>query len=418
MKRISQFAFILLLSFPFFLEAAANPCLHGKSASKYKCDGVTLQSRVALKRFPGNPLSASNLWGYSDPDDNREYAIIGLRNDTGVVDVTDPIRPKVVGHIPGVVSLWREVKVYSVRNKATGKWDAYAYISTEGFDGGIQIIDLSELPNRISLAGTIRDVSTSHTLFISNLDYGTGQKLPGKKPRLYVNGSNRAGLVVFSLAHPTNPKRIGEYNQTYVHDCYAETFINDDRCGPGRNSCQILFAWTGGDFRILDVSRPKSIQVLGTLVYPQLGYAHSGWVTEDKQSLFNFDELDEMQTDNKTRILTLDISNFHNPLVSGTFTGKFKSIEHNGIVIGNKLYLSHYTRGFVVMDITDPQNIRERAFFDTFPNDDHAEENAVHAAHDEGKISFHGAWGVYPFLPSGNILISDIERGLFVLKEQ
>ena len=419
MKRIFSIAIILYLLLPLLLEAAAKPCVSGHSASKYHCKQVILQARVSLNRFPGKPASASSLWGYADPDDNREYAIIGLRNGTGVVDVTNPTSPKVVGHIRGVQSLWREVKVYSVFNNTTNKWDAYAYVSTEGRNGGLQIIDLSELPKKVSLAAKDTDISTSHTLFISNLDYATGQKLPRKQPRLYVNGSDR-GMVIFSLADPKNPQVLGRYTDTYVHDSYGETFAGAraSRCAPGHKPCQILFAWTGQDFRILDVTSPKSIQVLGTLVYPGVGYAHSGWISQDKQYVFNFDEFDEIESDANTRILTIDISSFQNPSVAGTFQGKEKSIEHNGIVIGDKLYLAHYTRGLVIMDVSDPENIRETAFFDSYPEDD-VEEQAHASSHPGhgGEAAFRGAWGIYPFLPSGNILISDLQRGLFILKE-
>jgi choice-of-anchor B domain-containing protein len=421
MKRIFPVALILCLSLPILLEAAAKPCVNGHSASKYHCKQVVLQARVPLSRFPGKPASASSLWGYADPDDNREYAILGLRNGTGIVEVTDPTKPRVVGHIRGVPSLWREVKVYSVLNDVTKKWDAYAYVATEGRNGGLQIIDLSELPNRVSLAAKDTDISTSHTLFISNLDYATGKKLQGKVPRLYVNGSDRAGLLVFSLTNPKNPQVIGQYNETYVHDSYGETFkgSRSSQCAPGNSPCQILFAWTGGDFRILDVTNPKSIQVLGTLAYPDLGYAHSGWISLNKKFVFNFDEFDEIQSDAETRILTINISNFRNPSVAGTYEGDQKSIEHNGIVIGNKLYLAHYTRGLVIMDVSDPKNIRETAFFDSHPEDDADEQAHVtsHPGHG-GEAAFRGAWGIYPFLPSGNILISDLQRGLFVLKEQ
>ena len=411
---------LLCLLVPGILEAAAAPCNNGHSANIYHCKQITLQARVGLNRFPGKPRSASSLWGYVDPDDNREYAIIGLQNGTGVVDVTNATRPTIVGHIPGVPSLWREVKVYSVRNKNTGKWDAYAYVSTEGFEGGLQIIDLSDLPNSVSLAATDTDISTSHTLFITNIDYATGKRLPGKKPRLYVNGSDR-GLVVFGLANPKNPKVLGEYTETYVHDSYGEKFTDarTSQCAPRHKPCEILFAWTGGDFRVLDVTNPRSIQVIGTLTYPDLGYAHSGWISQDKKFLFNFDELDELDSDEKTRILTINIEDFTNPTVAGTFQGPQKSIEHNGIVIGNKLYLAHYTRGLVIMDVSDPENIRETAFFDSYPRDDDERSAGpeFHPGH-EGEAAFHGAWGIYPFLPSGNILISDLERGLLILKEQ
>ncbi len=422
MKRIHCFVVLWFALLPLLLEASAVPCRKGHNGNKYHCQQITLQSRVGLNRFPGNPASASSLWGYADPDDKREYAIIGLRNGTGVVDVTNPIRPRIVGHIPGVESLWREVKVFSVFNQDTNKWDAYAYISTEGRNGGLQIIDLSALPESVSLAATDRDISTSHTLFISNLDYATGQTIPNRKPRLYVNGSDRAGLVVFSLSNPKNPRVIGRYDQTYVHDSFGETFTDSrtSQCAPGHHPCEILFAWTGGDFRVLDVTNPRSTKVLSSFAYPEIGYAHSGWISKDKQYLLNFDELDEIESDSVTRIYTLDISDFRNPSVAGSFRGPEKSIEHNGIVIGNKLYLAHYTRGLVIMDVTDPERIRESAFFDSHPEDDDEAENVQPASHPGhgGESAFRGAWGVYPFLPSGNILISDLSRGLFVLKEQ
>jgi hypothetical protein len=86
---------------------------------------------VPLSSFNGNPASAANLWGYVDLDDNREYAIIGLRNGTGIVEVTDPANPVVVATIAGVTSQWREVKVYQFWNAAANHWDAYAYVTTE-----------------------------------------------------------------------------------------------------------------------------------------------------------------------------------------------------------------------------------------------------------------------------------------------
>jgi hypothetical protein len=68
--------------------------------------------------------------------------------------------------------------------------------------------------------------------------------------------------------------------------------------------------------------------------------------------------------------------------------------------------MSAYRRGLSILDITNPATPSEIAFFDTFPSP---------AAN---LPQFNGAWGVYPFLPSGTILVSNIEDGLFVLREQ
>ncbi|HSE41406.1 MAG TPA: choice-of-anchor B family protein, partial [Acidobacteriota bacterium] len=311
-------------------------------------------------------------------------------------------------------------KVYSVFNNNTKKWDAYAYISTEARGGGLQVIDLSQLPGKVSLAFTDREISTSHTLFIANVDFATGVALPGLTPTLYVEGSNVAGLLAYSLKNPKNPKIIGRYTETYVHDIYAETFTGDraKQCASGHDPCELVFASTGGDLRTIDFTDKSRPIVLDRLVYPELGYAHSSWISENKKWLFNFDEFDEISFGFKTRILTINIQNFRNLKVASTFHGGEESIEHNGYVVGKKLYLSHYTRGLVIMDVTNPTKIREIAFFDTYPEDD-AEHHSPQPLHPgDGATTFNGAWGVYPFLPSGNILISDIERGLFILKEQ
>jgi choice-of-anchor B domain-containing protein len=223
------------------------------------------------------------------------------------------------------------------------------------------------------------------------------------------------------LKDPKNPKIVGRYTDTYVHDIYAETFTGDraKQCAAGHDPCELVFASTGGDLRTIDFTDKSNPVVLDRLVYPDIGYAHSTWISKNKNWLFNFDEFDEIQFGFHTRIRTINIQNFRNLKVASTFSGPLESIEHNGYVVGKKLYLSHYTRGLVIMDVTNPTKIREISFFDTYPEDDDEGHHRPQPQHPgDGETTFHGAWGVYPFLPSGNILISDIERGLFVLKEQ
>ncbi|HZJ23387.1 MAG TPA: choice-of-anchor B family protein, partial [Anaerolineales bacterium] len=203
------------------LELAASTC-SGGFAAEYPCQGIDFLSRVALSSFPGSPTSASNLWGYVDLDDNREYAVIGLRNGTGVVEVTDPVNPRIVGHIAGVNSQWRELKVYQFRNTSVtpNRWDAYAYVTTEGSGGGIQIINLSQLPNSISLAATWTGVSTSHTDQISNINFTTNVSNSAFPPILYISGANTGGLRFVSLANPTSLTEVGFWTGTYSHDTY------------------------------------------------------------------------------------------------------------------------------------------------------------------------------------------------------
>jgi choice-of-anchor B domain-containing protein len=345
--------------------------------------------------------------------------------------------------------------VYSFRNAATGKWDAYAYVTTEALQG-LQIINLSALPARVSLARTDHEITTSHTAFVANVDFATAVAKPGLTPVLYVEGAdnrlarpnpfprtdprpkrsgcgNRAcgkdipgancscgsgcscmsgastankGFHAFSLQNPRDPRIVGSYTDTYMHDVYVETFsgARASQCAPGHNPCEVVFGWTGQDFRIIDFTDKTSPRVLSTLIYPNLGYPHSGWISRNKQWLFGFDELDELNGGLQTRILSFKIDNFRNPQVRAQWTGPTSAIDHNGYVVDNKLYVSSYTRGLRIMDVQNPSKPREIGSFDTHPEND--------------STAFAGAWGAYPFLPSGNILVSDINRGLFIVKEQ
>ena len=389
------------------LELAVSSC-SGGFAGEYPCQGIDFMSRVPLSSFPGNPLSASNLWGYVDLDDNREYAIIGLRNGTGVVNVTDPANPVIVGHIPGVSSQWREVKVYQFWNASASRWDAYAYITTEGSGGGIQIIDLTQLPTSVSLANTWTGVSTSHTDHVSNIDYSTNaSNNPNFPPILYISGSNKGGLRFVSLANPTNLTEIGFWTGTYSHDTYAHVFTDSraNQCAPGHNPCEVVFSFAGTPgLKIIDVTDKSAPVTLSTLTYDQLGYTHSGWISSDGNYIFLHDELDEQNFGLNGTIRTIDISSLTAPTVSHRYTSSNLAIDHNGYTIGSKFYFSNYTRGIGVLDVTDPNAPVELAFFDTYPTTNSA--------------TFNGAWGVYPYLPSGNILISDIQRGLIVVREQ
>jgi hypothetical protein len=112
----SFFFLAIFFAFQLNLEAGgAQPCASGKSGD-FACKSIMLQNNIPLAGFRTFPASASNLWGYVDPDDQHEYAIIGLSNGTAVVDVTNAIKPRVVGVVSAKPSLWREVKVYSVFN--------------------------------------------------------------------------------------------------------------------------------------------------------------------------------------------------------------------------------------------------------------------------------------------------------------
>lgn len=397
--------------------AQAQPsaaCASGQAAG-FPCWNIDYLSQIPLTGFSTQPLSAANLWGFVDLDDNREYVIVGLRNGTAVIDVTDPANPREVGTVAGVSNAWREVKVYQLFDAALGRHRAYAYITTEGSGAGLQILDLSGLPNTVTLAYTLIDLSTSHTLYISNVDYASGMALPGAKAYLYVAGANLLGgrYRIYDLTDPVHPVLVTTSPGApgaptpYMHDS-TSVLLTDNRttqCAAAHNPCEVLIDFNVESVDLWDVTDKATPAFLGTATYPNARYIHSGWPTADQQYVIVHDELDELRIPGlQTSIYTLDIADLHTPTFVTSYTGATTTTDHNGYTVGNRYYLAHYRRGLVIFDLTNPRSLSEVGYFDTFLLP------ATNAAGTDGM------WGVFPFLPSGTLAVSDIANGLFLLK--
>ena len=118
------------------------------------------------------------------------------------------------------------------------------------------------------------------------------------------------------------------------------------------------------------------------------------------------DEYDERNFGGNTRTIIFDFSDLDNPKQHFTYNGPTQAIDHNGYVKGNTFYLANYTAGVRFIDITniESKSISEIGYFDTYPENNGA--------------NFNGVWSVYPYFNSGKIVVSDINRGLFVIKKQ
>jgi choice-of-anchor B domain-containing protein len=389
---------------------AAAECING-SADGYPCKGLDLLARIPLSAFSSNPSGANDIWGFVDKNDNREYAIIGLRNGTAVVDVTDPLNPVEVGTIPGLQTIWRDIKVYQFFDSAANRWKAYAYVTADAVNQGLQIIDLTGLPGTISLAATVNAFASAHNIYMANIDYATGVPLPGQKAYAYILGSNlqNGAFRIFDLTNPTAPTLVTTppAGTGYVHDA-TSMLITDNRasqCQPGHNPCELLIDYNETTVDFWDVTDKAAPSKLSSITYPNAEYTHSGWWSKDKRYVFVQDELDEQRHGFNTRVIALDLADLTNPIVAGSWSGPTQAIDHNGFTLGDEYYMSNYRRGLTVLDIANPPGPSEKYFFDTFLLP--AENDAV----------FNGAWGTYPYLPSGTILVSDIEGGLFLLKK-
>ena len=391
------------------------PC-DGVAAGVFACTRVDLLSHVALGDFALQPAAANDVWGFLDLNTEREYALVGLVNGVSVVDVTDPADPYEVGHVAGSPSDWRDLKVLQVYDEAAGRWRSHAYASTEATDS-IAVIDLTGLPNEVALAGKRTDNTTSHNIYISNVEYATNTPVSGwPAPLLQVLGSNRrfGAFRSYSLGDPGEPQLAGQSPagspERYTHDA-TSMLVEDGRaagCADAAGPCEILFDFSETSIDLWDLSDQANPRLLSSARYdpptPEAQYVHSGWWSEDRRYLFVQDEFDEYFGGLNTTLRVFDLADLSAPVLATVWTGPTEAIDHNGYVRGNRYYMSNYTRGFTVLDITEPEAPREVGHFDTHPQSDAS--------------SFDGAWGVYPFLPSGAVLVSDFGGGLYVLADR
>ena len=386
---------------------AASDCVGGQ-ADGFACNRVDLVSHIALGDLSSSPTRAADIWGFIDLNTGREYALMGLRNGTTVIDVTETDAEFEVGTVSGANTTWRDIKVYQFFDTAAGRWQAFGYVTTDSASDRLTVIDLRGLPNSIALSGRETADSSAHNVTIGNANYATGTALsPTSPPTLYVGGSNldQGAFRAFELSNPQTPGlNARSVFGGYMHDGVAFT-LDDARaaasCG-GLASCEILVDFNEGEFAISRLNG-GSATLLSSQSYSQASYVHSGWLSEDQQFLFVHDELDEQDFGLNTTVRVFDLTNLAAPTLVRTWTGPTGAIDHNGYSRGNRYYMSNYTRGLTVLDITDPSNPAEVGFFDSFPS--------------SNNNSFNGAWGVYPYLPSGKVLVSDINSGLYVLRD-
>ncbi|NQD36981.1 choice-of-anchor B family protein [Permianibacter sp. IMCC34836] len=402
------------------IEGPAN--CEGGVAGSYNCNKMDLLSHIPLSQFSSRPESANDIWGFMDRNDGHEYALIGLSNGTAVVDITDPTAPHEVGTVTGLGSLWRDVHVYQYFDISANRYKAYAYVTTEAAGGGVQVIDLTALPTAVSLAYTIHDVQSAHTLY-GNFDYADGTPVEGLVPTLFIAGSDvvvagknkdaapnrsRGSWRAYDMSNPAHPVFVHQPVSTgsYMHDSTG-FILTDERtsqCAPGHNPCEILFDFNEDTLDIWDVTERANPTRLAKAPYGGVGYAHSGWFTADKRHLILDDELDEQITGANSRFRTFDLNDLHNPVVAANYYGPTTDIDHNTYIRGSRGYVAHYRRGVVVLDVSNPLALAEAGSFDSsfmFPS----------------AAEFNGVWGTYPFFPSGSVVLSDIENGLYVVRD-
>jgi len=382
------FSFVLLFisSFAF----SQTPCVGG-TAGGYDCNGYDLMAHMPLSTF--NATGANDSWGWVDPDNGDEYVLMGLEDGTAFIDISDPINPIYLGKLPTATgsTVWRDMKTYN----------DHVFIVSESGGHGMQIFDLTHLRNVANPPVTFTEdahysgFSNAHNIVI-NEDSGFA----------YAVGTDTfsGGSHFINIQDPLNPVAAGGFSADgYTHDAQVITYNGPDTDYTG-SEIYIGSNGSGEIVSIVDVTNKSNPQGISTISYSDAGYTHQGWFTDDHRYFLLGDEFDESNVGFNTRTIVFDLEDLDNPVEAFSYFGTTPAIDHNGYVKDGNYYLANYAAGFRVMDISDIENgnMTEIGFFDTYtPNDD---------------ASYEGVWNVYPYFPSGNIMINDRSGGFFLVR--
>lgn len=379
------------------VDFTSLPCENGY-AGIYPCDGFDLIGYLSLEALSigtvTGSLSGNDSWGWTDPENGKEYALVGVSSHTAFVDMSDPDNLILVGVLPTatVNSSWRDIKVYQ----------NHAFIVSEASNHGMQVFDLTRLRNveitPIEFEADVHftEFGSAHNIVIDE-DSGYAYVV-GTRGNQY-NG----GPLFINIQNPTNPIFEGGYGEGgYSHDAQVISYDGPDSDYIGK---EILIGSNENQVVIADVTDKSNPVTISTVEYSNIGYTHQGWFTDDLQYFIVGDELDERNIGINTRTLVFDLSDLDSPSLSFEYIGTNTSIDHNGYIVGDSYYLASYRAGIREINISNIENqtIAEIGYFDTYPENDNA--------------AFDGVWNVYPFFSSGHIIISDIQKGLFVVKK-
>jgi choice-of-anchor B domain-containing protein len=389
---------------------AATPCVDGM-AGQLPCSNVDLLSHVGFDDMSVATSAGTDVWGFVDLNSGREYALAGFDTGVAVIDVSNAENPHEVGFIDAGIAIWRDIKVYQFFDAMNDRWQAYAYVTTDGGGpgDGLFIIDLTGLPHSVSRVDYENDIVSAHNVYATNTDYATGLSLTGDTPELIVAGSNIGSgqYRTYSLADPTAPVFVnGATGSGYMHDA-SSMMVTDGRmnsqCANATTYCQVLIDFNENSIEFWDITDSGNPVNLSDTPYVDAEYVHSGWWSEDKQYLFVHDEQDEQQSGLPTTLRVFSLANLAAPVHVGTWSGSTGAVDHNGFVRGNRYYMSNYSRGLTILDITDPISPVSVGRLDTYPFSD-----------GQGLV---GLWGAFPFFFSGNVAVHDIHSGFYMARD-
>ena len=386
---------------------ASEICAQGR-ALDYDCGLVDLLSFLPLHDMDaGRGVRLNDVWGWTDPVTDSEYALVGHLEGTVFVNVTDPLNPLYLGTLPRTEgspgSTWRDIKVYK----------DHAFIVADGAGAhGMQIFDLTQLRDLQEMPITFKATAhydrifSSHNIVI-NEDTGYAYAVGASGGGETCGG----GLHMIDIREPLKPvfagcfadETTGRRKTGYSHDAQCVIYHGPDTEHQGKEIC---FGANETAISIADVTDKANPVAIGSGQYPDAAYVHQGWLSEDHGWFYQNDELDELiGRAEHTRTLVWDVRDLEDPQMVKEYFGPTSATDHNLYVHGNLMYQTNNASGLRVIDITTPDDPVEVGFFDTTP-------------YGTDESGFNGTWSSYPYFESGIIVVTSRREGLFILKKQ
>lgn len=381
-------------------RAGAGPGGGYGSSGPFPSFNVDLLSQVRLEEMLGNndDTWGNSVWGWVDPQTGREYALMGRTDGTSFFDITTPTTPVQLGFLPtasGVVTSWRDMRTHG----------NYAYIVQDAANHGMQVFDMTRLRN-VDLSGG--PVTFTQDALYTGFANAHNLQINQATGFAYAVGTNTysGGLHAVDLSNPLNPTQAGGFaGDGYTHDAQIVVYNGPDPTFAGR---EIAFAANEDTVTVVDVTDKSAMTLISRNLYPQAGYTHQGWLSDDQRYFFANDEFDEQIFNVPTRTHIWDMLSLASPTYLGFYEHPTTVIDHNLYVKDGYIYEANYSSGLRVLDARNINpaapnlGLETVAWLDTHPQGD--------------PRGYYGAWNVYPFFPSGSVILSDINSGLFVMR--
>jgi choice-of-anchor B domain-containing protein len=383
------------------------PCSDQGVAAGFECSSVDLLSFLPLNGMQGGRgVQTNDVWGWTEPGTGREIVLVGMTDQTAFVDITNPGRPTYLGRLPmppgAQASVWRDMKVYK---------DHMFVVSDNAAEHGMQVFDLTHLtgldgsaPVTFEADARYDRIASAHNIVINEetgFAYSVGSSGGGE--------TCGGGLHMINIQDPKNPTFAGCFQDMttgrqrtgYSHDAQCVVYHGPDQDYAGREIC---LGSNETALSIADVTDKSSPVAVAMATYPNVGYSHQGWLSEDQRYFFMGDELDETGGNvATTRTLIWDLADLDDPVLAKEYMADTKVTDHNLYIVGNTMYQSNYKAGLRILDVSDPENPVPVGNFDTVPY-----------GGDDPQMT--GSWSNYPYFRSGVIAVTSGAEGLFLVR--